>query len=148
MMILAAPTHIILIKNSWKLFEGKANMCGWEKLQQISIPFLICLSCLRTLLRGDYEFLNRILSCNLAFFPRRIRCNKSFDIVNFNSSRPRWFMSLESQNHFCIIFETLFCIFLWFLHVHSATLRRWKMCKRKQILTTFFIPLFTGISGW
>jgi hypothetical protein len=86
-------------KENW----GELSEYVWmeKKLQQISIPFLICLSCLRTLLRGDYEFLKPHSLMQFSF-PRRMRCNKSFDIVNFNSSRPvdlcLW--SLKSLLHY------------------------------------------------
>lgn len=42
-------------KNDFRFFGEQRK--GDEKLQQISI-LLICLSCLRTSLRGDYEFLS------------------------------------------------------------------------------------------
>lgn len=65
---------------------GELNECvDGKTATNLNLLLLICLSCLRTLLPGDYEFLKLTL---MQFgFPRKMRCNKSFDIVNFNSSR-------------------------------------------------------------
>lgn len=125
--------HISLkIHKRKEKFGGNQTNVWMEKLQQISIPFLICLSCLRTLLRGDYEFLKHIF---MQFsFPRRMRCNKSFYIVNFNSSRPVIYV-FRVSNHFCIRF------FLRFFSDFKAV----KNVQSQANIDNIFHPLLSGV---